>query len=58
MIKSVRPDVDQSSKAAFGKSAFAKTFSNLLYFVIDMAGVHQSSKKHVLARATWKVLSF
>ena len=41
----IRPGTDQSSKAAFGKSAFAKTFSNVLSFVKDKIGAHQSSKK-------------
>ena len=47
----LRPGADQSSKAAFGKSAFAKTCSNVLYFVIDMTGAHQSSKKQKYFRA-------
>ena len=41
----LRPGADQSSKAAFDKSAFAKTCSNVLYFVKDTTGTHQSSKK-------------
>ena len=47
----VRPGTDQSSKAAFGKSAFAKTCSNVLSSVKDMTGAHQSSKKQKYFRA-------
>ena len=47
----IRPGADQSSKAAFGKSAFAKTCSNVLHFVKDMTGAHQSSKKQKYFRA-------
>ena len=47
----LRPNADQSSKAAFGKSSFAKTSSNVLSFVIDMTGAHQSSKKQKYFRA-------
>ena len=32
----LRPGADQTSKAAFGKSAFAKTCYNVLSFVKDM----------------------
>ena len=41
----VRPGADQCSKAAFGKSAFAKICSNMLSFVKDMTGAYQSGKK-------------
>ena len=47
----LRPGADQSSKAVFGKSAFAKTCSNVLSFVKDMTGAHQSSKKQKYFRA-------
>ena len=50
-ISSIRPGAHHSSKAAFGKSAFAETCSDLLYFVIDMTGAHQSSKKQKYFRA-------
>ena len=58
----VRPGADQSSKATFGKSTFAKTCSNVLSFVKDMTGAHQwrkskSTFEHVLAHATSKMLS-
>ena len=57
--KTLRPGADQSSKAAFGKSAFAKTCSNVASSVKDRTGAHQSSKKqkYVLACATSKMLS-
>ena len=42
---SLRPGADQSSKAAFDKSAFGKTCSNVLHFVQDMTGAYQSNKK-------------
>ena len=48
---SLRLGADQSSKYAFGKNAFVKTCSNLLYIVIDMTGAHQSSKKQKYFRA-------
>ena len=48
---SVRPGADQSSKAAFDKSTFAKTCLNVLSFVTDMTGAHQSSKKQKYFRA-------
>ena len=48
---SVRPGAHQSSKADFSKSAFAKTCSNVLPFVKDMTGAHQSSKKQKYFRA-------
>ena len=44
----VRPGADQSSKAAFGKSAFAKTCFLLLKI---RHGAHQSSKKQKCFRA-------
>ena len=40
VCQAVRLGTDQSSKAAFGKSAFAKTCSNVLSFVEDMTGAH------------------
>ena len=51
LLLRVRPSADQSSKSAFGKSALAKTFSNVLSFVVDMTGAHQSSKKQKYFRA-------
>ena len=47
----LRPGAHQSSKAAFGKSAFAKTCYNVLSFVKDTTGAHQSSKKQKYFRA-------
>ena len=59
----LRPGADQSSKAAFGKGAFAKTCFLLLNIRL---GAHQSSKKqkcfrarlstfwHVLAKSIWR----
>ena len=47
----LRPGADQFSKAAFGKSTFAKTCSNVLSFAKDMTGTHQSSKKQKYFRA-------
>ena len=44
----VRQGADQSSKAAFGKSAFAKTYFLLLKI---RHGAHQSSKKQKCFRA-------
>ena len=44
----VRPDADQSSKAAFGKSAFAKTCFLLLKI---RHGAHQCSKNQKCFRA-------
>ena len=50
-LNSLRPGADQSSKTAFGKSAFVKTCSNVLSFVKDMTGAHQSSKRQKYFRA-------
>ena len=51
---SVRPDADQSSKAAFGKSSFAITCSNVLSFVKDTTDAHQSSKKQKCFRTRFR----
>ena len=51
----LRPGADQSSKAAFGKCAFAKTCFLLLKI---RHGAHQSSKKAKMLSSTfWHVLA-
>ena len=53
---SITPGTDESSKAAFGKSAFAKTCSNMISFVKDMTWQKCFracfSRKH-FTRCTW-----
>ena len=58
-LDQLRPGADQSSKAAFGKSAFAKTCFLLLkiWLAHTNRAKSKSTFEHVLARATSKMFS-